>query len=216
MADCALEVTENEITRIFEAIKNNGEQCDEEAAEVAKILTDVVPVRLRPGYVAKVADFNNLTILPTNKCNFSCSFCYSRAGRGKETLSVLTVVGMLEWFVETCRKPGKPLHITLYGGGEPMLAWGDVVLPTLRRIEKLRKENDTEINITLITNGSILPENAIETLRELDVDVVVSFEVMESLQNIHRKHFPKVSDNIRKLIGGGISPRINTVITPIP
>lgn len=213
LADCVVQVSEHDIERITSVLSDTCTVPDEEAQDIVEQLTDVLPIASRPGYVHSVEDFNNFTILPTNRCNFSCSFCYSKAGRGKETLSLTTVLNSIDWFVKTCNKAESPLHLTFYGGGEPMLVWSDIVYPSLLHIENLKRIQDIPISVTLITNGSIIPESAIRTLRECRVDVVVSFEVLEDLQNIHRLHYENVSDNIRSLIDGGISPRINAVIT---
>lgn len=214
LADCVLEVTDSDVARLADVLNNPETNADDEAREIIRELTDVIPIPARTGYVAKIADFNNFTILPTNKCNFSCSFCYSRAGRGKESLDFGVVRNALDWYVKTCRKPGRPLHITFYGGGEPMILWDDVVLPALRYIETLKTRHDVIINVTLITNGSILPKEAVKFLKSYNVDVAVSFEVIENLQNIHRRNYQAVAGNIWKLIDNGISPRINAVITP--
>ncbi len=214
LADCVVEVTESDIDCLIKVMESNEQCADNETNAIVEALTHVVPVSQRPGYVAQAADFQNLTILPTNRCNFACSFCYSRAGRNNDTIDFATVSKTLDYFVSTCAKPDSPLHITLYGGGEPMLSWQEIVRPTLDMIGRLRKSTHVRIDITLITNGSILPPDFVDYLKDCDVDLAVSFEVVRDLQDKHRRNYDKVAENIRTLTAAGINPRINTVITP--
>lgn len=213
LSDCVIEVSQQDLKRIVNILKLNGDSNDKEANEIVSKLTNVVPIDKRPGYVSTASDFKNLTILPTNKCNFSCSYCYSRAGRSNDVVDLDAVYKTLEWFVANCAKPNERLHITIYGGGEPMLVWKNTVKPILVTIGNFRKSTGVNIGITLITNGSILPKDFIDYIKTYNVDLVVSFEVLRELQDRHRRNYDKVSENIHILINHGIIPRINTVIT---
>ncbi len=214
LADCVTAVTNTELRRLCDAAANPEECRDEEARGIIAELTDVLPVRCRPGYVAAAADFRNLTLLPTNRCNFSCSYCYSRAGRSSDMIDFDAVKTAVEWFVSNCGKAGEPLRVTIYGGGEPMLCWSEIVRPAVELIGRLRAESGRKIGITLITNGSIIPDDFIEYIKDYDIDLAVSFEVVQELQNRYRRNYDKVATNLHRLAEAGISPRINAVVTP--
>jgi len=214
LADCVTAVTNTELRRLCDAAANLEECRDEEAKEIIAELTDVLPVHCRPGYVATAADFRNLTLLPTNRCNFSCSYCYSRAGRSSDMIDFESVKTAIEWFVSNCGKAGEPLRVTIYGGGEPMLCWSGIVRPAVELISRLKAESGRKIDITLITNGSIIPDDFIGYLKDYDIDLAVSFEVVRALQDRHRRNYDKVANNLHCLAEAGISPRINAVVTP--
>lgn len=158
-------------------------------------------------------DFVNLSILPTNSCNFSCSYCYSASGRSGRTIDFATVERMIRYFVGIHRQDTTALHISVFGGGEPMLCWADIVRPTIGLIEELRLQYPSKIQITLITNGSILPHDFIAVCKNADVDLAVSFEILEELQNHQRRNYSLVLSNILEMCAHGLVPAINSVIT---
>lgn len=205
LADSALPVSGPDLERIRK-VMDGCVADDTEVRELLNELTAVEPVENRHGYVRTEADFLNLSLLPTNKCNFSCSYCYSAEGRSSETITPSRVKAAIDWFSE---RDKSPLRVTIFGGGEPMLTWEDIVKPTITYI----KGKDKNIGITLITNGSILPDDFAAVCRQAAVDVVVSFEILESLQQRHRRNYSIVKHNILRMIADGVNPRINCVIT---
>lgn len=186
-----------------------GQNQDEEYLEVLDMLAihDDIP------RISDVEDFVNLSILPTNSCNFSCSYCYSAKGRSSRTIDYATVENMIRWFVSLKRKSTPPLFITIFGGGEPMLCWNNIVRPTINLIENLRSEYPSKIHINLITNGSIVPKDFVEVCKRAKVNVAVSFEILEELQNLQRRNYHTVYENILTLCDQGVYPTINSVIT---
>lgn len=186
-----------------------GSRVDSEYAEILDILSrrDEVP------RISDVTDFVNLSILPTNACNFSCSYCYSANGRSTRTIEFPVVENMIRWFVGMERGSTPPLFITIFGGGEPMLCWDKVVRPAIELTEALRMDYQSKINLNLITNGSILPTDFIEICKRSKTNVSISFEILEELQNLQRRNYRKVYKNILSLCENGIHPSINSVIT---
>jgi radical SAM protein with 4Fe4S-binding SPASM domain len=182
---------------------------DSEYVEILDILArhDDVP------RISGVTDFVNLSILPTNACNFSCSYCYSVKGRSTRTIEFPAVENMIRWFVSMERGSTPPLFITIFGGGEPMLCWDKVVRPAIELTETLRMDYESKINLNLITNGSILPSDFIEVCKRSKTNVSVSFEILEELQNLQRRNYITVYKNILSLCESGILPSINSVIT---
>jgi radical SAM protein with 4Fe4S-binding SPASM domain len=195
----------------FERLEAVAKGCcvDSEYAEILDILAkhDDVP------RISGVTDFVNLSILPTNACNFSCSYCYSAKGRSTRTIEFPVVENMIRWFVRMERGFTPSLFITIFGGGEPMLCWTKVVRPAIELTETLRMDYQSKINLNLITNGSILPSDFIEVCKRSKTNVSVSFEILEELQNLQRRNYITVYKNILSLCESGILPSINSVIT---
>ncbi|MCO5263498.1 MAG: radical SAM protein [Lentimicrobium sp.] len=156
---------------------------------------------------------DTLSILPNQKCNFSCSYCYSAKGRSDSELSPEALRAMLKYFIDPARIEPCELNILIAGGGEPMLSW-PLISAGLDYAADLAAERGFKLYIRIITNGSILNEEIIRTLLRHRIRVCVSFEILEELQQKQRGAFRKVHKHIRTLISRGIIPEIFATITP--
>lgn len=159
-------------------------------------------------------DYTLLTVLPNNVCNFNCSYCYSAAGRNQSVLDADKLFRAIDFFIGS--KPAgfaKPLTISFMGGGEPLLSW-ELVSKGVDYAKAKASEHNLRLNIRVITNGSVLTDSIIGFLKTHRVDVSVSFELLEDIQNLQRKHYDLVRSNIRKLIASDIPVQINSTITP--
>lgn len=217
LADSAALFCFDDIRRLGRAaiISDGFSGTDLEALDLLNDITDVVPVSERDGYVRSVKDFINLSILPNNVCNFSCSYCYSSKGRSKQRLSYNKVKAAVDFFVSPERNRNELLTVSIFGGGEPLLSWDDVVKPLLTYLQHLANEQHRRIVPTLITNGSILPDDFVPVCLSCHVDLVVSYEILRDVQDNQRRHYDLVTGNIRELITNGIVPSINTVVSPL-
>jgi radical SAM protein with 4Fe4S-binding SPASM domain len=156
---------------------------------------------------------DTLSILPNQKCNFSCSYCYSAKGRSDSELSPEALRAMLRYFIDPARIEPCELNILIAGGGEPMLSW-PLISGGLDYAATLAAEHGFKLFIRIITNGSILNEEIIRTLLRHRIRVCVSFEILEELQQMQRGAYQRVHQHIRSLIGRGIIPEIFATITP--
>lgn len=209
LADSSVIVDADELS-LLQAVAE-GTCDDAEAADVIRQLSEHDPV----ARIRSVADFRNLSILPTNACNFACSYCYSARSRSPQTLSWPQVERAIRWFTGLQRPTALPLHITLFGGGEPMLCWESIVRPAIELVEELRKDYPAPIHITLITNGSILPDDFADIFLRARIDLAVSFELLPELQNAQRRNYDRVLANLRALLAAGVVPAVNSVITDL-
>lgn len=181
--------------------------------EVFGPLADYVPVG-KQRKVRNPEDYTLLTVLPNNVCNFNCSYCYSAAGRNQAVLDIERLTGGIDFFFDSKSADfNRPLTISYMGGGEPMLSWW-LVKESIEYAEKKALAGGKRLNIRIITNGSVLNEDIVCFLKEKRVEVSVSFEILEEVQNAQRKHYSLVKENIRKLIDSGIPVQINSTITP--
>ena len=183
-------------------------------AELFEALTHYTPV----GQQRKVhtpSDYILLTVLPNNICNFSCSYCYSAAGRNNTELALDKLLVAIDYFLES--KPqgfNRTLTISYMGGGEPLLSWPLVSKGIVYAIEKAKSLN-LKLQHRIITNGSILNEEQIDFLQKYKIDMSVSFEIIREIQDIQRKNYDLVCKNIKRLIDSGIIVQINSTITPL-
>lgn len=124
----------------------------------------------------------NLTVLPTYKCNFNCSYCFE----GKKYNSIMSekVINQLIQFIKA-KTNIKDLSF-LWFGGEPLLAL-DIIRNILKKIE-------SEINLPIIshgiiTNGYFINEQICSFLKDYEISYI-----QVTLDGIKTTH-----DKIRKL-----------------
>lgn len=167
-------------------------------------------------YLSKVNRMSNIqkmAILPNHTCNFNCSYCYSAKGRSNTVIERTKLKAGLDYFIDPKRLQERHLSISFIGGGEPLLSW-DLVKYGIEYASELASKHGFMILMTLITNGSIMNEEIITTLKKYHVLPDVSFDVLEDAQNKNRRLFNLVCDNIEMLCQHELVPSINATITP--
>lgn len=214
LADSILLLDKCEVGRIKTAI-TSPQEADEEALSIVDTLCDVIPVTMRDNQIRNEKDFINLSILPNNICNFSCSYCYSAKGRSSQQLSLQSAYRTIDYFLSTERNKAHKLTVSIFGGGEPLLSWKNVVKPAIEYLYEQAAVQSRTVITTVITNGSLLPDGFVKLCRKYSIDLVCSFEILEDVQNSQRKHYETVCSNIRALINSGVVPAINSVITEL-
>lgn len=163
--------------------------------------------------VRQVEDIQKMAILPNHTCNFNCSYCYSAKGRSNTVLEKEKLKAGLDYFINPNRLQQRYLSISFIGGGEPLLSW-PLVKYGIEYASELAEAHGFTLLMTLITNGSIMNEEIVETLKHYQVLPDVSFDVLEDAQNKNRRHFDLVCQTIDMLCQHQLVPSINATITP--
>ncbi len=144
-------------------------------------------------------------IEPTTRCNYICGFCTGRH-MDQSNISLETFEGILSAFPAI-------QHIELQGEGEPLLHKDFFAMAALAR--------DRGIRISMITNGSMFTEAAVESILETGIGAVrVSIESSDpaTFQNIRGGKLDKVCEGIQRLIAarnrsGRRAPSVGFMIT---
>jgi len=157
--------------------------------------------------------FVNLSLLPNNVCNFQCSYCYSAAGRSQTEITPEKLTAVLDYFICKGRTSHRRLTISFLGGGEPLLS-GHLVETAVKYANERAGREGFELCYKIVTNGSILSPRELDLILENRMEVTVSYEILEEIQNLQRKHFDRVSRNLQLLARKGALLSINAVITP--
>jgi uncharacterized protein len=109
---------------------------------------------------------SSLTLVLTERCNFSCSYCPQQ--KGKKTLKIGDITAFLDFL-----KPRLAKEVWLgFYGGEPLLAW-PLVEKTVDYADKNFKK---KFRFTLTTNGSLLKKEHILFFKENRFELVLSYD----------------------------------------
>lgn len=154
-----------------------------------------------------------IDILANYTCNFKCIYCYSAAGRSNKQIEFEKIKAVVDYLFCSGKEQQNPYIINFSGGGEPLLSF-DLIKKTVNYIEEVNKERNYIYNIGLVTNGSLITPEIVDFLQEHSVDMAVSFEILERLQNKERGSYDKVSANIDMMLEKGYSFGIRTTFTP--
>lgn len=214
LADSAFLVDATDLWGLVRVLLSPDE-ADEEYLQTLHQLTEVPTVSERAGYIRDERDFINLSILPNNICNFSCTYCYSAKGRSSARLPLFKAKAAVDFFLHEGHRPQPLLTVSIFGGGEPLLSWSDVVAPLIEYVHQSTDRCRQRVVVTLITNGSLVSEDLIQKCLYYHLDLVVSYDLLEEVQNAQRRHFAEVTANLRRLIDRGIVPAINAVVTDL-
>ena len=157
-------------------------------------------------------NITELTILLNQRCNFSCSYCYSARGRSDAELSTDQIRQVLDFFVIPNR--GSHLRIVFSGGGDPVLSF-DRFREAVDYLEKLSFQKDIAIEIDMVTNGSTLSDTFIGFLKDHHVHLVLSFDILKEVHNRQRSHFDTVVNTLFRMTDAGLSFGLRCTITPL-
>lgn len=179
-----------------------------------KFLVDYIPYDDRPA-VKDPSDYTLFTVLPNNRCNFACSYCYSAGCRDGKELDTDVLNNCIDFFIENKKNQlnRRRLTISFMGGGEPMLSW-NVIKQGVEYASQKAIEKKVKLGIRIITNGSLLNDEQIDFIVSNHIGISVSFEILENIQNFQRRHFNIVDSNLRKLLSRGVDTQLNITITP--
>lgn len=156
----------------------------------------------------------NLTILPNQCCNFSCAYCYSKKGRSSQRLDLGKIKAAIDFLLESTTAPKRKFRVLYLGGGEPLMSW-ETVAESVEYLRKRAREKNClrNLSVSISTNGSLLTEEIVRRLKELDVSTQVSFEILKDVQNSQRGFFDIVDEKLRLALSKGLPVSVHVVVT---
>lgn len=158
-------------------------------------------------------EYTTLSLLPNLICNFRCQYCYSAQGRSHAQITREKLRKALDFFIDPQRICPQTIKMFVSGGGEPLLSWETIKYALEYAYERARQYGFT-LWVSFITNGAILEEEILHTLKTYACSVCVSFEVLPELQEHLRGQYEKVSQHIISYGKAGIPVMLNSTITP--
>lgn len=201
---------EEELRQLSERLERDGRFADAILSE--RLIADKGELPMQGG-VSSPKDVYAITILPNNICNFSCSYCYAAKGHGSDEMSDDTLRSVLDFFVDPQRLQRRELYISFGGGGEPLLSWKKMLL-AMQYSTQLAEKHGFDVHYSFASNGSVISDEIISALKRYQVKTNISFDILESVQNLQRRNYKKVCRTLDLLLENDIIPTINSVITP--
>lgn len=153
-----------------------------------------------------------IDILMNFKCNFKCSYCYSAAGRSSKEVSFEHIKVLIDYLFSDERSKNT-YRINFSGGGEPLLSF-QLIKDTVTYVKEKARDSACEYSHGLVTNASLLTSEIIDFIKEQNISLVVSFEVLKEYQDLERGSYDKVSRNIDLLLQKECRFGIRATITP--
>lgn len=153
-----------------------------------------------------------LTILLNQKCNFSCSYCYSKNGRDHTVLNIDVIRSVLDQFISPER--GNSLSIVFSGGGDPVLSF-DVFRESVVYAREVAERHGIDVEIGVVTNGSTLKQEYIDFITANNIGLVISYDILKDVHNSQRSHFDVVAATLDLLCEQGVQVGIRSTITPL-
>jgi len=219
-------VTQDDLARIRDFLTQPTQ--DESLNEIVSALLDRTPSEEAfAKRISGMGGFENMTLLLNNICNFNCSYCYSAQGRSTaqraETktgyphstaqLDEKKLFAAIDCFIDRKRTEAPQLSLSFLGGGEPMLSW-KLIEKGVAYAKKRAEKEGFEPCFKIVSNGSVSTKNIIDFIKIHHIELVVSFDILEDIQNLQRKHFDLVTKNLHDLSESGIMLTVNAVISP--
>lgn len=123
-------------------------------------------------------------LVTTLRCNHKCIYCQSQAvdPKNKETDMSLEVAKKA---IDIAFTSTSPIISFEFQGGEPLYNW-DVVKKTIEHIRNKEKENEKTVNLSVVTNFSLMDEKKAKFLIENEVSICTSLDGPEKLHNKNR------------------------------
>jgi len=154
-----------------------------------------------------VAEYAELSIIPTFDCTLACKYCYARGGEFKDVMPLDTALTA----ISSQREKGSKLKLSLVGGGEPLM-----YMDRVREIVRTAHEMYSEVDIGVVTNGTFSKDTLL-WLAENNVRVRLSFD---GVRHKYQRPFPDGSDsselvieNLKEAVKIGLDPIVQCIIT---
>jgi len=151
--------------------------------------------------------YSALTLYVTERCNYSCVYCYQE--RGRRTLPLSDLVRALDVFLPRLSAEGE---IDFYGG-EPLLAFGLIRRAVQAAERKLGRGRKVRFGLT--TNGSLLDDDAVAFLGDHRFRILVSFDGLAQDVSRRRGSGRVLVNRLERLLRNpALSVETNSVFTP--
>ncbi len=149
-----------------------------------------------------------IVINMANRCNLKCKYCFASHGTYKREDSSLLSLDAATKIVKDVRKNQGDVHKLIFFGGEPLL--------NIKKINYICEElSDKVKNFYVVTNGTILSDLVIETLKKYNIIITVSYDGDDGINDLYRGNgnSHKTQAFIHTCLNAGIKPQNLAILT---
>lgn len=125
---------------------------------------------------------NSVVFILSQMCNLACTYCYAQKTRSKTALRKDVAKIAIDAIMS---KSTSKMSFIFIGGGEPLVTW-DLLKWAIKYIHHKAIEYKKKIEIIITTNATLLTDEKIEFLRDKNVHIGISFDILPSIQNAQR------------------------------
>lgn len=128
----------------------------------------------------------NAVINVTNACNLRCPYCFTEANN--RVIDMETMKAAINFVLDECdRISGDKRPPTIYFfGGEPMLQFEQIIVPTVEWTEVSGLRDKYNILFGMTTNGTLLTEDRLNWLDKHEVNILLSIDGDKQTQDSQR------------------------------
>jgi uncharacterized protein len=107
-----------------------------------------------------------LCIMPTEKCNFRCTYCYEKFEKGRMSDELVTgVKRFLEFEIDRL-----PFYSLGWFGGEPLLQ-PRIIHSVTKHFHRIQETSGSQGSVAITTNGSLLKGEALKLMKDAEIDL---------------------------------------------
>ena len=134
---------------------------------------------------------NEFVIKVASRCNLDCDYCYeyNTGDLSWKTMpkffSTKTAKRLVRRINEHANIHKLEEVILSFHGGEPLLLGSEKLLE-LSKIFRSIESDELEVSLTMQTNGTLLNENVIEIIKEMEIYTALSVDGPKNINDIHR------------------------------
>lgn len=149
-----------------------------------------------------------VTLKVTNGCNLRCNYCNVEADRPstpRMSLDVFKTVAELLLTHSSSPRVGLEFH-----GGEPLLMSDEWFEAAVSFARHLAKKHNKQVSFPLQTNGTLLSDNRLQTLRSLGIRIGLSIDGPPHINDRLRSAGHRVEKALKRLIA--LDPSIGVIL----
>lgn len=152
----------------------------------------------------------------TDRCNLRCSYCYLPHVR--EDMSSETGHAAIDAIFRSAVANGFKQVKLKYAGGEPLLRFA-LVEELHTYAQQLAEQNEIELEGVVLSNGTLLTAEIVETLKSMGLRLMISLDGMGQYHDSHRPYaggrgsFADVADAVDLALSNDLSPTISVTVS---
>ena len=185
-----------------------------EETDAAKIINQILNIPdNKPPKNQRLDNNRTATIIPTEKCNLGCIYCYAHDSHCSSTLTEADIRCIIDYMFDKSNK--YPPKFTMIGGGEPLVEW-DLIKFAVLYAEK--RNNGKHVDFGVATNLTLITPEIADFIAKHKISISASYDILPDIQNTQRpfadgtESYDAVNTSIHTLISHGVIPRIRSTI----